>query len=114
MSQLIFRGFLLPALACIATACQAEEVAPQWIWDSEMRDAPRQVLLGRTIEVDETITAARLAVAGDFCRVKVFLGKRFVAELDDYHQPQSFDVTGFMRRGKNSLTLQCSGARVRP
>src|SRR4030095_8519284 len=104
-------GSLFVWLTCL-TAGAAElpdsppPAIPHWIETSSANLVP----VGRNVEIRDAIQSARLKVAADFCEIAVEINGVLPTVIEPFSETLDLDVTAWMKRGGNQLTIRPSHA----
>lgn len=91
------------SLTMAQSAQAATDLLPHWIAPAEMTGVPAQ--LTRRFTLDEPATAASLRLAVDFCRATLVVNGQSRVIVEPYCATQDIDVTDFLIRGENELSL---------
>jgi putative heme-binding domain-containing protein len=99
--------------ASIGLAAPADEASgPQWIWGHA--DEVAAWKFSKTIELDRPVLAAGLKLAADGCQATVVINDAPTLTLEPFSPTTEFDVTRWMRRGKNTLVVVTTRAAGPP
>lgn len=99
--------------ASIGPAAPADEASgPQWIWGHA--DEVAAWKFSKTIELDRPVLAAGLKLDADGCQATVTINDATALTLEPFSPTTEFDVTSWMRRGKNTLVVVTTRAAGPP
>ena len=77
--------------------------SPHWIWGHA--DEITAWKFTKTIELDRTVLAAGLKLAADGCEATVVINDAPALTLEPFSPTTEFDVTRWLKRGKNTLMV---------
>jgi len=104
---LIVSGLLL--LFALPSASIAKDPLPLWIWVDAATPRSRDAVFRRTFNVPREPALAEIEGVADFCRCRIVINGRKVADVEDYGQRFRFDVFRFLKRGRNEIALEAAG-----
>lgn len=77
---------------------------PHWVWKRSAAGQPAR--LTRQLSIERSIQSAELRFAADFCEATVVLNGQRVLNVLPYCQTQTLDVTAWVKRGANEITIE--------